>query len=69
MRRVGIPARQGQSGSGDTLGEYRARMAALGATASAIRSWAMANDVPCPPRAAIPLRVLDLYESHLRKTA
>lgn len=61
MTRHGIEARQGECGRGDTLSEYRERLAELGVTASLIRSWALAEGIEVHPRAMPPMAVIEAY--------
>jgi len=62
MARHGIEAREGQSGGGDTLGEIRTRLAALGVKSTVVRAWALEQGLKVSPRGVIPLQVLDQYE-------
>lgn len=62
MSRHGITARSGQHGSGDTLGEYRERITALGVTTADIRSWARRQDIEVTTRGAVSYAVLTAYE-------
>lgn len=62
MARHGIPARQGQSGGGDTLQAYRDRLDELGVTAADVRQWANSHGHPCGIRGVVAEHVIDAYE-------
>lgn len=61
MRTHGIPARQGQSGGGDTLGNFRARLEQLGVTSAEIRNWARDNGHEVGVRGVVPGHIVDAY--------
>lgn len=62
MKREGIPARQGQSGGGDTLQGWRDRLNELGVTSAVVRVWAAANGHTVAIRGVVPGHVVDAYE-------
>lgn len=64
MERNGIPAREGQSGGGDTLGQIRTRLHDLGVKSTDVRAWARQQGLDVSTRGVIPLWVLDRYEQH-----
>lgn len=62
MKRAAIPAREGQSGGGNTLKGYSDRLAGMGVTGALVRAWARGNGIPVGVRGAIPSHVLDAFE-------
>lgn len=64
MRRHQIPARQGQSGGGDTITPLRERIAALGVTSRDIKVWGLAHGlVPAIQRGIPSYALVDAYET------